>query len=235
MTAQVAPLTGVGAIAPEPVYDAIILAGGRATRLDGHSKPDLEIAGWRMLDLTCAATAQAQDIVVVGPPELVVPAGAHRTQEEPAHGGPVAGISAGLDRLQQLHRERSTSPLRHLAHPPAGYRTPSPDLVLVLACDVPLVATAIPRLVHATSALLDGAHLVDDDGRAQWLAGCYRRQALRERLAHLERDRGFRNAPVHRFIEGLRLVGVPAQDDEALDVDTWPDHRRLQLLARALH
>lgn len=237
MEALATPLQGLAAETACPasvVYDAIILAGGRATRLDGHSKPDLEIAGWRMLELTCGAAGQAQDIVVVGPSGLAVPAGAHRTQEKPAHGGPVAGISAGLARLAELHRVRAASPLSRLAHPPEGYRIPAPDLVLVLACDVPLVAPAIPRLVQATTAVLDGAHLIDDEGRAQWLAGCYRRQALLDRLDEMERGRGFRNAPVHRFVEGLRLDGVPARDDESLDVDTWPDHHRLQLLARAL-
>lgn len=223
-----------------PIFDAIILAGGRARRLGGHSKPDLEVAGWRMLELTCAAAAQAQDMVVVGPEGLRLPVGAHRTQESPAHGGPVAGILAGLRLLDSVHRTRAASPLAQLANPPAGYRITAPEYVLVLACDVPLIATAIPRLMDtltapATGQLPDGAHLVDEDGRPQWLAGFYRAASLTRRVAELDGGTGLVNVSVRHFVEGLHLRGVAARDEEAMDVDTWSDHEKLQLLARALH
>jgi molybdenum cofactor guanylyltransferase len=54
---------------PAPGFDAIVLAGGRATRLDGADKPGLTVAGQSMLSsvLTVAADAGAGTVIVVGP------------------------------------------------------------------------------------------------------------------------------------------------------------------------
>lgn len=67
---------------PEP-YVALILAGGRATRLGGADKTALVVGGLTMLERVRAAVAAASDVVVVG-----------REQG----GGPVAAIAAGLSR-----------------------------------------------------------------------------------------------------------------------------------------
>ena len=47
-------------------YDAIIVAGGRGTRLGGVSKPDLSVGGMPLLDRTLVAVAGAQFAVIVG-------------------------------------------------------------------------------------------------------------------------------------------------------------------------
>ncbi|WP_157663013.1 molybdenum cofactor guanylyltransferase, partial [Prescottella equi] len=46
---------------------AIVLAGGRATRMGGIDKPGLVVAGRRMLDTALDAVADCDRVVVVGP------------------------------------------------------------------------------------------------------------------------------------------------------------------------
>lgn len=68
-------------------YDAILLAGGRASRLGGVAKPALCVGGVTLLDRVLAAVAGASSRIVVGPEGC--------TREEPPGGGPVAAIAAG--------------------------------------------------------------------------------------------------------------------------------------------
>jgi molybdopterin-guanine dinucleotide biosynthesis protein A len=180
-------------------YDAVILAGGRGSRLGAASKPDLQLAGRRLLDIALAAARGASRIVVVG--DADVPPGVLRTREEPAFGGPVAGLDAGLARLED-----------------------AADWILLLACDLPDAEAAVPRLLAATPRPEhDGACLLDADGRLQWLLGCYRTAALRARLA----DRG--EPPLtalYRLLGPLNLLGVDRGTASVDDLDTPEDAQR---------
>ena len=180
-------------------YDAIILAGGRGARLGAPSKPDLQVAGRRMLDIALAAAGGANRIVVVG--DVEVPDDVLRTREEPIFGGPVAGLAAGLTAL--------TRPAQWL---------------LLLACDLPDAELAVARLLAAVPGPEhDGACLLDADGRSQWLLGCYRTAALAARLA----DRG--NPPVtalYRLLGPLCLLGVDPGPAIVDDLDTPTDALR---------
>ena len=180
-------------------YDAVILAGGRGSRLGAPSKPDLEVAGRRLLDIALSAAGGAGRIVVVG--DVDVPAGVLRTREEPVFGGPVAGLEAGLATLGD----------------PAGW-------VLLLACDLPDAEAAVAHLLaSAPAAEHDGACLLDADGRFQWLLGCYRTPALRARLA----DRG--DPPLtalYRLLGPLHLLGVDPGTASVDDLDTPADAQR---------
>jgi molybdopterin-guanine dinucleotide biosynthesis protein A len=187
------------------VFDAVVLAGGTARRLDGVSKPDVELAGRRLLDHTLAATAGARRVVVVAPESVAVPDGVARTLEDPPHGGPVAGLAAGLAALD--------------GHP-AGGRDTAP-LLLVLSCDVPFAAGAVPRLLAAVGEGSDGACLRDASGYLQWLVGVYRTDALRARLDALAP--GLRGSSVRALLAPLHLTAVPARGQEAADIDTWAD------------
>ncbi|KAE8763337.1 NTP transferase domain-containing protein [Georgenia thermotolerans] len=191
--------------APLPAFDAIVLAGGTASRLDGVSKPDVELAGRRLLDHTLAATAGAGRVVVVAPESVAVPHGVVRTLEDPPHGGPVAGLAAGLAALD--------------GHPAGG--TGTAPLLLVLSCDVPFVAGAVPRLLAAAGEGADGACLRDASGYLQWLVAVYRTDALRGRLDALASGR--RGSSVRALVAPLRLAAVAARGKEAADVDTWAD------------
>ncbi|MFJ2543947.1 molybdenum cofactor guanylyltransferase [Microbacterium sp. NPDC087589] len=184
---------------------AIILAGGRASRLDGAAKPLLEVGGRTLLDRAIAALAGCDPIVVVGPPAPV-----HGTvvwtRETPEFGGPVAGIAAGLA------------------------STESAD-VFVLAADLPHAeeAVALLRRHPPLARGEDGICLADESGRMQWLIGLYRTDALRRALGAL--PDGGRDASIRSLLAGLALTALPA-GDLATDVDTWDDLERARTTAQ---
>ena len=112
----------------------------------------------------------------------------------------------------------------------AFYR--EPDLVLVLAVDMPRVGPGtFARLLEAALApgradRQDGALLVGAGGRRQPLCAVYRSAALRRvRPVSLEDEHGL---PVHRLVGALDLVEVAEVADESHDVDTWSDLRELR-------
>ena len=202
-------------------HDAVVLAGGRATRLGGVPKPTVVLDGATLLDRALAATRDAARTVVVGPdlpPDA--PWDVLVTREDPPFGGPVAGLDAGL---RTLDGAREDAP---------------PPWVLVLAVDVPRAADAVPLLIAAVhddtwhDGDADGAYLVRD-GRAQWLVGLYRRDALRRALDALAGPQGapaapgLAGVPVRRLVAGLSCLEVPDSDAVSADVDTWEDARRL--------
>ncbi|KQR12368.1 hypothetical protein ASF78_10660 [Cellulomonas sp. Leaf334] len=179
-----------------------MLAGGRARRLGGASKPDVEVGGTALLDHALAAVAGASHVVVVGPPQVARP-GIGTVLEDPPDGGPVAGLAAGLDAL------------------PAD----GPDLVVVLACDVPGAGRVLPTLLATADApVVDGARMVGAGGRAQHLVAVYRRTSLREALDRLPAVHG---AAMHRLVDGLRLVDVVDDEGATADADTWEDVQSL--------
>ena len=201
-----------------PRRGAVVLSGGTAARMDGADKASLELDGVTLLERALAATVGAVEVVVVGD-EVPTSRPVTWTREDPAGGGPAAGLLAALDRF--LH---------------------APDLLAVLAVDMPRVTPGtFARLEAALGAATggetseqhaggspayDGALLVDGRGRRQPLCAVYRRTALhRARAANAEQEHGL---PMHRLTAGLRLAEVPAAQDEAVDVDTWADLRALR-------
>jgi molybdopterin-guanine dinucleotide biosynthesis protein A len=189
-------------------FDAIVLAGGRGQRLGGVSKPEVLLAGRTLLDRALDATHEARRTVVVGPSHLARP-GVPAVLEDPPSGGPVAGIDAGLAALEG----------------DAGHGDAP---VLVLACDVPQAAAAVPVLLAALrgDTEADGAHLVRG-GRPQ-LVAVHRPRALRAALEGLTAHGGVHGASVRSLLAALRMVAVPDPDDLADDADTWDDVARLE-------
>lgn len=171
---------------------AVVLAGGTAVRLGGVDKASIELAGRTFLEHALAATGAAQEVVVVGD---AVPTSRPVTfcREDPPSGGPAAGLLAGRAAL-------------------AG----SPDLLVVLAVDMPRVTAAtVERLVAGVEG--DGAVLVGPDGRD--------RLALVVRTAALDAAAppDPHAMPLHRLLAPLALAPVAALGDEARGVDRWED------------
>lgn len=185
-----------------PQWDAIVLAGGRARRLGGIDKPGLTVDGRTLLQAAVEACAGARETVVVGPRRhMSTPV--TWALEDPAGGGPVAAVAAGVDVLN-----------------------PDADVVVLLAADLPAVsASLVERLVAAGAAAdTDGAVAVDADGRSQPLLAAYRRAALVHALSELDPPGG---RSMRELIAGLALVTVPAGPATA-DIDTPDDLRRWQ-------
>jgi molybdopterin-guanine dinucleotide biosynthesis protein A len=188
-----------------PRLAAVILTGGTGVRLGGVDKASIEIAGQTLLEHALTATAVADEVVVVGP-QVPTSRPVTWTREDPPGGGPAAGLLAGLDAL--------------------AFR---PELVCVLAVDMPrFSAGTVARLVDVlvSSDEADAACLVDEEDQKQWLAGVYRYDALAAaRPADREDEHGL---STRKMLMPLRIVGVPAVEGEARDVDTWADLRDLR-------
>jgi len=197
-----------------------VLAGGRGSRLGGAVKPAVEVAGRTLLSRVLDARGLADRVVVVGPDSAreaagPQPSGLLWSLEDPPFGGPVAGIVAGLAALDRAAEAE-----------PGLARNP---WLFVLACDLPWAADAAGLLIVAASApvqgdgpgQLDGFHLVDADGREQWLAGIYRGDALRAGVRRLGSEA--RGASVRQLLTGLSLRGIRDAGHAGSDVDTWQD------------
>jgi molybdopterin-guanine dinucleotide biosynthesis protein A len=157
---------------------AVVLAGGRATRLGGADKPAITIQGRSLLStaVEAALNAGASRVVVVGPPrpglvrELAgepprsADAAVEFTTEQPPGAGPVPAVRAGLELVSE-------------------------PWLFLLAADLPFLRgdhlsalLAAARRAPAGS----GAIFVDHHGHPQWLAGCWQTARLRTALGGYE-------------------------------------------------
>lgn len=188
-------------------YDAIVLAGGAARRLGGADKPALSVGGRALLDRVLDACPDAGTTVVVGGRRATARP-VRWAREEPAGGGPVAALDAGL---RQTTAER----------------------VLVLSADLPFLDRATVRTLltalgtpgtPGTPGAREGALLRDPAGRDQPLVAVYRTAPLRRELARLAAGHdGLAGLPLRSLTAALDLARVDAGPLVSFDCDTWDD------------
>ncbi len=205
------PVNGRGAASD---LGAILLAGGRASRVGGAAKPLFEVGGRTLLAAAIDAVQHAgARPISVAAPVLDSALDVQWVREDPPFGGPVAGTVAVLDAWE------------------AGGLLP--EWTLLLACDLSAVADAVAQLVRDLPLLpadADGMCLGDPSSRPQWLTGVYRVSALR-RAAGAMADRG-RDAPVRALVDGSRdHRGRRHPRDLTDDIDTWEDLERARTRA----
>jgi molybdopterin-guanine dinucleotide biosynthesis protein A len=192
---------------PAPTFGAILLAGGRASRMGGIDKPGLLVDGVSLLDRAIAAVREigADPLVAVGPP-AAYDASVRWVREDPPFTGPAAAIVAALAAMPEA---------------------PDPTWTLVLACDLPRVGAAVRQLVDDILLLpsdVDGACLADPSSRPQWLTAVYRTAVLR-RAAASRADEG-RDQSMRALLADLAIAALPDRADSTGDIDTWEDYRR---------
>ncbi|MBE0010782.1 molybdopterin-guanine dinucleotide biosynthesis protein [Arthrobacter sp. AET 35A] len=198
------------------MFNAVVLSGGRSSRLGGTPKARLELDGRSLLDLTCLAVADARRVVVVGPeePPLAAPPGAHGAhtrefvRESPPFGGPAAALAAAVD---------------HLGDDDTPW-------LLVLACDMPRVDQAIPALL-AAAADDDSSSMAHDGGRDQPLAALYRMDSLRDAVAAVHRGGGAQNLSMKALLARVQWRAIDVPPGSTADVDTWADAQSLGVSA----
>lgn len=205
-------MVAFSAVDPPGGYDAVILAGGLARRLGGMDKPGLIVGGRTLAATAVGATESAGTVIVVGShrPELAAlrPAdGLRFVSEDPPGGGPVAALRRGIAEV-------------------------GAPWVAVLAADLPFLrAKQVCALLAAAQSAVSsaspsvGAILVDDDGRPQWLAGCWRTRALVTALGV------HRGSSLHGLLAPLRPTRLTVEIAAGtpppwLDCDTPADLRR---------
>lgn len=178
-------------------YDAVLLAGGAARRMQGLDKALLDVGGQTTLMRILTAVADARAVVICGPRRPGV-TDVRWVLESPPGGGPVAGLAAGLGEVTE-------------------------PLVAVLACDLPFVtAQTIVRLT-AAARTCEGALIVDGAGVRQPLCAVYQTGPLRAALDLLETPYG---ASMRDLIAPLRLAEVSEQAAESVDIDDADDLAR---------
>jgi molybdopterin-guanine dinucleotide biosynthesis protein A len=212
-------------------FDAIILAGGRSSRLGGVPKSGLIYDGATLLERSLGAAGAAGRAVVVGPDPGDLPEGVLTCREDPPFAGPAAAIAAGLAALAANH-----------AAAPAPF-------TLVLACDMPRSAEAVRALAAALGESLaasvavaperapkreggDGVMAVSADGRKQPLAGFYSTAALQRCVADAAGGGSLENASVFALLARLDVREVRVPPGSTDDVDTWDDASALGVSGR---
>ncbi|HWH98386.1 MAG TPA: molybdenum cofactor guanylyltransferase [Pseudolysinimonas sp.] len=179
------------------IVDALILAGGRSSRLGNGDKHRLQIGSETLLHRSVDAVrrAGARRVIVVGDEGVD---GVPAVREDPAFAGPVAAIAAGLRALPG----------------DAG-------AVLVIACDMPGVDVALPALLAGFGG--DGAIAVDR-GRLQQLVIAVRPVALASAIDALPT---VIDASMRTLLASLDLAEVSVPEGSTDDIDTWADAARL--------
>ncbi|WP_240938003.1 NTP transferase domain-containing protein [Nocardioides sp. JQ2195] len=178
---------------------AIILAGGTAARMGGVDKASIELHGRTLLTHALDAVVDAGEVVVLGD-WVATNRPVTFTREDPAQGGPAAGLLHGLDSFVRAPRQ-----------------------VVVLAVDMPQVTMATTSRLRAAAEGHDGAVLCDTTGRRQlaMVLDAERLQAVRPAYGE---EFGL---PIHRLVADLDLAEVVAVGGEARDIDGWSDLRDL--------
>ncbi|MBA8989481.1 molybdopterin-guanine dinucleotide biosynthesis protein A [Curtobacterium pusillum] len=207
--------------------DAVLLAGGRARRLQGIDKAMLVVDGRVLLAHALDAVGAARSRVVVGPFRDGFPTDVRWAREHPPFGGPVTALAAGLEALRT---SGGTAPL-----------------VVVLATDLPAAGAAVEALresIDAAAVDRDGPHdsanadgwvAVDPDGQRQPLLAVYRATALTAAIARLRGSRrGLDGASMRDLLAGLRLLAVPLPGALTADIDT-PQQRDAALGVASAH
>ena len=179
-------------------FDAIILAGGRGSRLGGVDKAALHVGGLRLIDRATAAVTEAgaKRIVVVGPERSGL-AATHVVRESPALSGPLAAALAGLEYV--------TAPR-----------------VMLLACDLVnpteicalLIAESRERRAETSVLLRDG------EGHPQWLAGIHETSALRLAATDIVTAQ---HEPLKRLFTASTIRFVDAASALTRDIDRPED------------
>jgi molybdopterin-guanine dinucleotide biosynthesis protein A len=193
---------------PLPPYTAVVLAGGKAARLGGQAKPQLQVGGRTMLAAVLAAVADADRRIVVGPPQAV-PAGVRQVREQPPGGGPVTALRAGLAEVDT-------------------------DVVALLAGDLPfLTGTLVAELRERLTG--DGVLVVDDGGRDQYLLGLWRTAALRAAVAGAGGPTSLRRVMAPLTVDRYRPIVESGTPPPWTDCDTPADLARARAAASARH
>lgn len=206
---------------PAVRHDAIIVCGGRGSRLGAGTKPHVTVAGSRLIDTAMAAVAGAGQVCVVG--DVVQVPATDRvivTNEEPRFGGPAAALAHGTRTLCGT----TSTPAPQVGEPATW--------VVVLAADLPGAATGVPILLTTTThvcADVDAVAFTDDTHRVQWLFACYRTEALQRAVAHCP---DATNVSMRRLVGAMNFVTIPGPWHITGDVDTphdlatWQEHHK---------
>jgi len=185
---------------------ALLVSGGKATRLGSITKTALTVGGVPLIKRALTAVRDVSPhcpAVVVGDTEGLDDLG-HVThlRENPPFSGPAAAIAAGVEHV-------------------------TTEFVAVLAADLPLIdAHTVRALIDAVGesdcAVPDCAVAVDPAGRAQYLTAVWRTRALAEVTSAAE----VAHQPARTLYDRCEWVPVHLEQATTADIDTFADAQR---------
>lgn len=190
-----------GSRTEEPSLTALLVSGGKATRLGGITKTALTANGVPLIKRALSAVRGVSPhcpAVVVGDTDGLDDLG-HVThlRENPPFSGPAAAIAAGVEHV-------------------------TTDLVAVLAADLPLIdAHTIRALIDAVGQA-DCAVAVDPTGRVQYLTAVWRTRALAQVVSAAE----VAHRPARTLYDRCEWVPVHLEQTTTADIDTYADAQR---------
>lgn len=182
-------------------WTALVLAGGRGSRLGNDDKAAITIGGTSALDHLLAALPRHVPVVIAGPTHPAQRPVTFR-QEKPIHGGPVAGIASSLEAV-------------------------STPVTALLAVDMPWAGGLLEHLI-AEFASCDAAALVpvDRSGFRQPLCAVVRTEALRAALRQLGDPAGRSMRDLMSLIDIHERPLSEAELHMVDDIDTPDDLRK---------
>jgi molybdopterin-guanine dinucleotide biosynthesis protein A len=182
-------------------WTALVLAGGRGSRLGNDDKAAITIGGISALDQLLTSLPEGVAIVVAGP-ECPTQRPVTFRPERPLFGGPVAGIASGLGAVNTA-------------------------VTVLLAVDMPSAGALVEHLI-AEFVTCDGAALVpvDRSGFRQPLCAVVRTDALRAALAGLGDPRGRSLRDLMSLIDVQERPLGEAEMRWVHDIDTMDDLRK---------
>lgn len=175
-----------------------MVTGGSAQRMNGVSKPELEVGGSSLLGRVVGALGDARRVIAVGPRVGTAPVDVW-VREEPPGGGPVAALTAGVTDVDA-------------------------PFVALVAGDLPFLTPAAMTQLRTSADPGTVALAVDDRGRDQYLLAVWPTAALRRALASAGPAHGLALRSVYRGVAARRIdvhrVSLPGAPPPWWDCDT---------------
>lgn len=189
---------------------AVVLTGGRSSRMGGRHKPGIPVGGRTVIDRTLAtlrSVAPHAKVVIAGSDEGLSSSFRRDitvVREDPPFSGPVAGVAAAVD----------------------AFAT-SEGVTLLLGGDLPFLSSAtLTRLLETVTKSAPVVSCVDEAARLQYLCSGWCTAVLREQVNAVTDPNG---VPLRALFSGLVPTLIDCDPGELRDIDTPED------LARAVH
>ena len=173
---------------------AIILTGGSSRRF-GSDKSLAMLEGKTLLTHLLTDLAVNIEVVIVGPIFESQLRSLKFVRENPAGGGPVAAVDAGLAMINT-------------------------EFVALIATDMPFAAAVIHELANSLETSRDGLVPLDAEGFPQTLCAIYRTDALKQAIERLGNPQGCSMRSLTALLHLKEIELTPALQSRLLDIDT---------------
>lgn len=186
---------------------AMVLTGGRSSRMGGRHKPGILVGGRSVIDRTLSALWSAvpsAEVVIAGSDAGLSPNLRQQVtvvREDPPFSGPLAGVAAAMEGIPH-----------------------SDGVVLLLGGDLPFLSSeTMTKLVGAVTAGAPVASCLDATGHLQYLCSSWDQHVLRDQFNDIS---DATNMPLRALFAGLHPELIDCDPNELRDIDTPEDLAR---------